>query len=68
MTANDNFNSVEYWNSRYKNKNNSGDGSYGRLAEFKADVLGNCIHLWWSNSSTSGFTSKTHEIFQTGVS
>lgn len=28
-----------YWDERYKNNRNSGAGSYGQLAEFKADVI-----------------------------
>jgi hypothetical protein len=31
-------NSAKYWDNRYKN-GNSGAGSYGRLAEFKAEIL-----------------------------
>lgn len=31
--------SSTYWENRYKTKGNSGSGSYGRLALFKADVL-----------------------------
>lgn len=31
--------SPEYWDLRYKAKGNSGAGSYGRLAEFKAEVI-----------------------------
>jgi len=31
--------SKHYWENRYKAKNNSGPGSYGRLAVFKAEVL-----------------------------
>ncbi len=33
------FNSGEYWEERYAKNGNSGAGSYGRLAYFKADVL-----------------------------
>lgn len=33
------FDSGYYWERRYKNGHSSGKGSYGRLAEFKADVL-----------------------------
>lgn len=32
-------NSAEYWERRYASGNSSGDGSYGKLARFKADVL-----------------------------
>jgi cyclopropane fatty-acyl-phospholipid synthase-like methyltransferase len=31
--------SAQYWENRYKAGNNSGKGSYGELAEFKAEVL-----------------------------
>lgn len=34
-----NFSSAEYWDKRYSSAGNSGAGSYGRLAEFKASVL-----------------------------
>lgn len=33
------FSSNSYWNDRYRNGGNSGPGSYGHLAKFKADVL-----------------------------
>lgn len=33
------FSSAEYWSQRYAQGGNSGAGSYGRLAEFKAEVL-----------------------------
>lgn len=33
------FSSAEYWNSRYLHGGNSGPGSYGKLAEFKAEIL-----------------------------
>lgn len=33
------FNSKEYWERRYKKGGNSGAGSYGRLAEYKAKFL-----------------------------
>lgn len=38
-----NFDSVQYWENRYKNGGNSGNGSYGDLAEFKAKVLNDFI-------------------------
>ena len=37
------FNSAHYWDTRYANGGNSGAGSYGRLAEFKASVLNQMI-------------------------
>src|ERR1700689_4886366 len=33
------FHSPSYWDSRYAGGGNSGDGSYGNLAKFKASVL-----------------------------
>jgi SAM-dependent methyltransferase len=35
--------SQEYWSERYANGGNSGRGSYGRLAEFKAQVINNIV-------------------------
>ncbi|MFK5879879.1 MAG: methyltransferase domain-containing protein [Flavobacteriaceae bacterium] len=35
--------SENYWENRYKSNDNSGAGSYGRLAEFKAEVLNNFV-------------------------
>lgn len=36
-------NSAEYWEKRYKRGRNSGSGSYGLLARFKADVINRVI-------------------------
>ena len=36
-------NSADYWELRYKKKGNSGSGSYGQLAEFKANTLNNFV-------------------------
>jgi len=33
------FSSSKYWDDRYKNNGNSGTGSYGQLAEYKADII-----------------------------
>ena len=33
------FNSADYWQNRYLNNGNSGAGSYGRLAKFKANII-----------------------------
>lgn len=33
------FDSGEYWERRYRGGGNSGSGSYGRLAEYKAEIL-----------------------------
>ncbi|MEH6657584.1 hypothetical protein [Leeuwenhoekiella marinoflava] len=38
------FNSREYWESRYQNGGNSGSGSYGCLANFKAEVLNDFVN------------------------
>lgn len=37
------FKSANYWDSRYASGGNSGSGSYGRLAEFKAQVLNELV-------------------------
>lgn len=38
------FDSSQYWEERYSQAGNSGAGSYGRLAKFKADVINNFIN------------------------
>jgi cyclopropane fatty-acyl-phospholipid synthase-like methyltransferase len=35
--------SAGYWENRYETGGNSGDGSYGKLAEFKAEVLNGLV-------------------------
>jgi len=37
------FRSLKFWEERYREGGNSGDGSYGRLAHFKAEVLNHFI-------------------------
>ena len=37
-------NSPEYWEKRYASNGNSGAGSYGRLAEFKASILNKFVY------------------------
>jgi len=37
------FNSAHYWEYRYKSGGNSGSGSYGRLAQFKAQVVNDFV-------------------------
>ena len=37
------FNSGLYWESRYAQGGNSGAGSYGRLAEFKAEIINQVV-------------------------
>lgn len=39
--------SERYWRDRYSRGRNSGEGSYGPLAQFKADV----INAWWQRES-----------------
>ena len=39
------FNSNSYWEKRYKSGGNSGSGSYGRLAEFKASIINDFVNL-----------------------
>jgi hypothetical protein len=36
-------NSTDYWEKRYKGGDNSGIGSYGKLAEFKAEIINSFI-------------------------
>ncbi len=36
-------NSASYWDSRYKSGGNSGSGSYGKLAEFKAKIINDFV-------------------------
>jgi SAM-dependent methyltransferase len=38
------FSSKDYWTSRYEDGRNSGAGSYGNLARFKADVLNDLVN------------------------
>ena len=38
------FDSKRFWENRYKNNGNSGCGSYGHLAEFKAIVINNFVY------------------------
>jgi len=37
------FNSKKYWETRYNNGGNSGNGSYGNLAKFKAKIINDFI-------------------------
>lgn len=43
-------NSSQYWDDRYKVGGNSGAGSYGRLAQFKASVLNDFVLMHGINS------------------
>lgn len=44
------FNSANYWNNRYLEKDNSGSGSYGKLSLFKAQVLNEFVESLNINS------------------
>lgn len=44
------FNSKNYWNNRYLNNDNSGSGSYGELASFKAKVINEFVKNYKINS------------------
>lgn len=44
MVTNINFDSKEYWENRYRYHGNSGAGSYGKLAEFKAEIINGFIN------------------------
>lgn len=46
--------SAQYWDERYRLQGNSGAGSYGRLAQFKAEVI-NCFVEHQSVSSVMEF-------------
>ncbi len=39
----DDFDSAAFWESRYRSGGNSGDGSYGRLANFKARIINDFV-------------------------
>lgn len=43
QSASHHFRSGEYWESRYNHGGNSGHGSYGQLAEFKAEVINGLV-------------------------
>lgn len=40
------FSSKQYWENRYDNKGNSGNGSYGKLCEFKKNVINSLIETY----------------------
>ncbi|MAO63645.1 MAG: hypothetical protein CL666_01465 [Balneola sp.] len=46
----DKFSSKDYWKSRYIKGGNSGAGSYGRLAQFKSEVINSIIEKYDINS------------------
>lgn len=44
-TFTESFDSARYWRRRYRNGGNSGAGSYGRLASYKADYINGVVEL-----------------------
>jgi hypothetical protein len=44
------FDGKNYWSQRYRSGGNSGAGSYGRLAEFKADIINAFVQAHGINS------------------
>jgi SAM-dependent methyltransferase len=50
---NTNFDSKKFWESRYRSGENSGDGSYGKLAEFKANVINEFLILKYLEINTT---------------
>jgi hypothetical protein len=44
MSGSQNFDSGAYWKERYRTGGNSGAGSYGRLAVYKAHVIHELVH------------------------
>jgi hypothetical protein len=59
----DKFNSVNYWENRYAAGGNSGDGSYGRLAVFKAEFINKFIDEVNINSATEMGCGDGHQLF-----
>jgi hypothetical protein len=56
------FDSVNYWEQRYANGGNSGDGSYGRLSLFKAEFINNFIKEKRINSATEMGCGDGHQL------
>lgn len=44
MVTGSKFDSQKYWSKRYETNGNSGAGSYGRLAEFKAEIINSFVN------------------------
>jgi CDP-glycerol glycerophosphotransferase (TagB/SpsB family)/glycosyltransferase involved in cell wall biosynthesis len=42
-SSSETFSSADYWSKRYRKGGNSGAGSYGRLAQFKAEVINDFV-------------------------
>lgn len=55
----DDFDSRQYWEERYRNGGTSGEGSYNRLAEFKAKVLNDFVQC--NNIKSIRVVSETHQ-------
>lgn len=43
------FNSIDYWENRYKQNGTSGSGSYGRLCDFKTNIINEIIKKYSIN-------------------
>ncbi len=56
------FDSLNYWEQRYANGGNSGDGSYGRLCLFKAEFINNFIKEKRINSATELGCGDGHQL------
>ncbi len=54
--------SKKYWKNRYNKKGNSGTGSYGKLAEFKAKVLNSFVKNNKINSVMEFGCGDSHQI------
>lgn len=56
------FNSLDYWENRYFAGGNSGDGSYGRLSQFKADFINTFIEQEKITSATEFGCGDGHQL------
>ena len=52
------LNSSEFWDGHYAAGGNSGTGSYGRLAEFKAEVLNEIIAEMHADGTLTTLSNK----------
>jgi SAM-dependent methyltransferase len=56
------FSSLNYWEKRYNRGGNSGDGSYGRLSQFKADFINDFIEKNKVHSATEIGCGDGHQV------
>lgn len=56
------FNSFKYWENRYAGGGNSGDGSYGRLAIFKADFVNRFLEEFNIHSAVEMGCGDGHQL------